>query len=132
MISAINLPLSPISLFSTYAVCRGEIRLGRTFSGLDTRALEIILQSTFNKEIGRQFLINLLSLSFFSINSITGCLCEVLSFFLSFAVRHLLYLPLKLQKTLFLLVHRSQVSYYFAYSSRRYTILFPTACRRIH
>ena len=50
MMSAINLPLSPINLFSTYVVCCGEIRkdlgeikLGRTFLTLDARALEIIL-----------------------------------------------------------------------------------------
>ena len=58
MMSAINLPLSPVNLFSTYAVCCGEIKLGRTVLTLDARGLEIILLSTFNKEIGRQFLIN--------------------------------------------------------------------------
>ena len=58
MMSAINLPLSPINLISTYAVCCGEIKLGRTFLTLDARGLEIILLSTFNEEIGRQFLIN--------------------------------------------------------------------------
>ena len=88
MMSAINLTLSPINLFLTYAVCCGEIKLGRTFLSLDAKALEIILQSTFNKEIGRQFLINFLSLSFFSISFMTACLCEVLYYFLSFPVRH--------------------------------------------
>ena len=43
MMSAINLPLSPINLFSTYAVCCGEIKLGRTFLSLDARPLEILL-----------------------------------------------------------------------------------------
>ena len=43
MMSAINLPLSPINLFSTYTVCCGEIKLGKTFLSLDARALGIIL-----------------------------------------------------------------------------------------
>ena len=41
--SAIKLPFSPINLFSTFAVCCGKIRLGRTFFSLDTGALKIIL-----------------------------------------------------------------------------------------
>ena len=116
IMSAINLPLSKINLSSTYAICCGEIKLGRTFLRHDARALQIILQSTFNKDIGRQFLISLSSLSFFSIHELKK--------------KHL-YLPKKLQKTL-LLVHRIQVIYYFTYSLRRYTILFQTAHRRIH
>ena len=44
VMSAINLPLSPINLFSTYVVCCGEIKLERTLLSLDARALvEIIL-----------------------------------------------------------------------------------------
>ena len=64
-ISDINLPSSPINLFLICAVCCVEIKLERTFFKLPERAFEIILVSTFNKEIGRQFLMYLLSLSFF-------------------------------------------------------------------
>ena len=56
------------------------------FEYTDSRALEIILRSTFNKEIGRQFLINLLCLSFFLIGFMAACLYEVLNSFLNFAV----------------------------------------------
>ena len=64
-ISDINLPPSPINLFLIYAVCYVENKLERTFFNLSERAFEIVLVSTFNKEMGRQFLIYLLSLSFF-------------------------------------------------------------------
>ena len=40
MMSAINLPFSPINLFPTYAVCCGEDKIGRTFLSLDARVLE--------------------------------------------------------------------------------------------
>ena len=66
-ISGINLPPSLIDLFLIYAVCCIEIQLERIFFNLSKRAFEIILVSTFNKEMGHQFLMYLLSLSFFSI-----------------------------------------------------------------
>ena len=84
-ISDINLPPSPINLFLIYAVCYVETKLERTFFNLSERAFEIILVSTFNKEMGRQFLIYLLSLSFFSINLIITYLCEMLNSPLCFA-----------------------------------------------
>ena len=64
-ISDINVPPSPINLFLIYAVCCVEIKLDRTFFNLSERAFETVFVSTFNKEMGRQFLIYLLSLSFF-------------------------------------------------------------------
>ena len=42
-------------------------------------ALERIFRSTFNKDIGLQFWISLLSSSFFSISFITTCFWELLS-----------------------------------------------------
>ena len=54
-ISDINLPPSPINLFLIYAVCCVEIKLERTFFNLSERAFEIILVSTFNKEMSHQF-----------------------------------------------------------------------------
>ena len=134
-----------------YAVHCGEIKLGRTFLSLNARVLEIILWSTFNKEIVYQFLINLyhyhyffififISLFyhylFFSVRFMTTCLGEVLNSFLDFAVRHefkkyLFYLPRKLQKTL-LSVHRFQVIYYFTYSIGTCTILLQIAHCCIH
>ena len=56
-----------------------EISDGRTLLTRFDRALEIIFASTFSREIGFQFWINLLSLSFFSINLIVACLCELQS-----------------------------------------------------
>ena len=73
--------LPPINLFLIYAVFCIEIKLEKTFFNL----FEIILVSTFNKEMGRQFFIYLLSLSFFSINLIIACLCEMLKSPLCFA-----------------------------------------------
>ena len=64
-ISDINLPPSPINLFLIHAVCCVEVKLERRFFNISERAFEAILVSTFNKEIGRQFLMYLLSLSFF-------------------------------------------------------------------
>ena len=57
-ISDINLPPSPINLFLIYAVCCVEIKLERTFFNLSERAFEIILVSTFNKELNSHFLHN--------------------------------------------------------------------------
>ena len=39
----VNMPLSPINLIFTYAICYGEIKLGKTFLSLVARGLEIIL-----------------------------------------------------------------------------------------
>ena len=55
MISDINLPLSPICLFLTYAVCCEDIKFSRTFFSFSERAFDIIFKSTFKKEIGLQF-----------------------------------------------------------------------------
>ena len=63
--SAINLPLFPICLFLTYAVCYEKIKSGRTSFNFSERASNIIFKSTSNKEIGLQFFMNLLSLCFF-------------------------------------------------------------------
>ena len=62
IMSSINLPLSPINLFSTYAVWCGEIKLG-----LDARAI---------------------SLSFFSVSFRIAYPCKVLNSFLRSSVRH--------------------------------------------
>ena len=64
-ISVTNLPPSPINLFLINAVCCVEIKLERIYLKLSERAFEIILVSRFDKEVGRQFLMCLLSLSFF-------------------------------------------------------------------
>ena len=50
------------------------ITLGITSCNLYARDFDINLLSTINKEIGRQFLANLLALSFFSISFVTACL----------------------------------------------------------
>ena len=63
--SVINLPLSPICLFLTYAVCCEEIKSGRSFLSFSEKAFDIIFKSTFNKEMGFQFCMNLVSLYFF-------------------------------------------------------------------
>ena len=63
-ISDINLPPSPINLFLIYAVSCVETKLERTYFNLSERAFEIILLSAFNKEMGGQCLMYLLSLSF--------------------------------------------------------------------
>ena len=42
------------------------------------KTINVNIVSTFRREIGLQFLINRLSLSFFSNNLITACLCEIL------------------------------------------------------
>ena len=87
-ISDINLPPSPINLFLIYAVCCVEIKLERTFFNLSEWAFEIILVSIFNKEMDRQFLMYLLSLSFFFFPIIflfIACLYEMLNSPLCFA-----------------------------------------------
>ena len=60
--SDINLPLSSICLFLTYVVCCEDIKSGKTAFSFSERAVDIIFRSTFNKEMGRQFFMNLLSL----------------------------------------------------------------------
>ena len=67
MMSAISSLLLAVNLFSPYAFCCGEIKLCCQ-------------------------LINLLSLSFFTVSFMIACLCEVLNSFLSFTAQ--------LQKTL--------------------------------
>ena len=62
--SDINLPPSPVCLFSIYGVCCEEIRSGRTSINLSETAFDIIFRSIFNQEIGLQFFMNRLSLSF--------------------------------------------------------------------
>ena len=39
----------------TYAICCVEIKSGRTFLSFSERAFDIILKSTFSKEMGLQF-----------------------------------------------------------------------------
>ena len=51
----INLPLSPINLFFTDAVCFEEIDVSKAVFNLFKIALDKIFVSTFNKEIGLQF-----------------------------------------------------------------------------
>ena len=78
MMSEISLPLSLINLFLTYAVQFGEIRDGRTFFNLSANVLEINSESTLSNEIGLQFSMKLLSLSFFSRSLMTACLWKLL------------------------------------------------------
>ena len=49
-ISAMSLPLSPINLPSTYAVCPGLIKNGNTFFRPAARPFNMIFWSTFNRE----------------------------------------------------------------------------------
>ena len=56
IISDINLPLSPICLFLTYAVYCVEIKSERTFLSFSERAFDIIFRYTFNKEMGVRLL----------------------------------------------------------------------------
>ena len=74
-----NPPPSLTNLLFMEALWFSLIKLGITFCNLFAKDFDINLLSTFDKEIGRQFLMNLLSLSFFSISFITACFCEVLS-----------------------------------------------------
>ena len=55
--SDINLPLSPICLFLTYAVCCEDIKSGKTFFSFSEGAFDIIFRSTFNKEMALFFLL---------------------------------------------------------------------------
>ena len=75
--SAIKRPSWRLNLSSTLADWLSETSDGRTFLRRFDKALEIIFASTFSREIGLQFWINVLSLSFFSISLIIACLCEV-------------------------------------------------------
>ena len=52
----------------TYAVCCEDIKSGKTFFIFSEGDIDIIFRSTFNKELGLQFFMNLLSLCFFSTN----------------------------------------------------------------
>ena len=45
-------------------VCYEGIKSSRTSFGFSERAFDIVFESTFNKETGLQFFMNLLSLSF--------------------------------------------------------------------
>ena len=56
MMSSIDRTVSNIVLFLTYTFWSSLITKGNTFSNLNARAFEAILVSTFNKEMGRQFL----------------------------------------------------------------------------
>ena len=64
-------PPSLVKLILINAICYVEINLEKTFFSLSERAFEIILVSTFNKEMNRQFLIYLYLYLFFSIKLIT-------------------------------------------------------------
>ena len=64
-------PPSLVKLILIHAICYVEINLEKTFISLSERAFEIILVSTFNKEMNRQFLIYLYLYLFFSIKLIT-------------------------------------------------------------
>ena len=62
-----NLLLSPIFLFLTFAVKRLNL-VERLSISQNIKELLIFFKSTFNNETDLQFFINILSLSFFSIN----------------------------------------------------------------
>ena len=62
-----NLLLSPIFLFLTFAVKRLNL-VERPSISQNIKELLIFFKSTFNNETDLQFFINILSLSFFSIN----------------------------------------------------------------
>ena len=64
-ISKITLSLLLINLFLTYTIWLEETRKRNTFYILVERTLLIIFISVLNSDIGLQFLMNLLSLSFF-------------------------------------------------------------------
>ena len=63
--SYINLLLSPIYLFLTYAGCCEDIKSDKKIFSFSERAFDVIFRSTFNKEMRLQFFMNLISLSFF-------------------------------------------------------------------
>ena len=54
--SVINLPLSPICVFLTYAVCCEDIKSGKTSFSFSERAFDITFSSAFTKEMGLLFL----------------------------------------------------------------------------
>ena len=64
-ISKITLSLLLINLFLTYTIWLEETRKRNTYYILVERTLLIIFISVLNSDIGLQFLMNLLSLSFF-------------------------------------------------------------------
>ena len=78
-ISETTLPLLIINQFLTYAVWFEEIRKGNTFFILAERTLLIIFVSVLSSDIGLQFLMNLLSLSFFPTFYFTTCFWELLN-----------------------------------------------------
>ena len=78
-ISEITLPLSLINLFLTYAVWSEEIRKVNTLFILVERTLLIIFISVLSSDISLQFLMNLLSLPFFSNIFTAACFWEVLN-----------------------------------------------------
>ena len=69
--SYIILPLSLIYLLFTYAAWLDEIRSGNMPFYSVANAFEINFRSVFSKDISLQFLINLLSLSFFQLISLS-------------------------------------------------------------
>ena len=103
MISDINLPLSLMHLFPTYAVWFGEIIDGKIGLSSAAKVLEFIFVSILSKEIGLQFFMYLLYLSFLPKSFITACLCIYLGCLLFSLVsrtlwEHLLHLPKKIHK----------------------------------
>ena len=84
MMLEISLPLSLTNLFLTYAIWFGEIRDGKTVFNLSANVLDS--ESTLSKEIGLQFSMKHLSLSFFIISLMTASLWELLNSFHSSAV----------------------------------------------
>ena len=81
MMLEISLPLSLTNLFLTYAIWVGEIRDVKTVFNLSANVLEINSESTLSKEIGLQFSMKDLSLSFFIISLMTASLWELLNSF---------------------------------------------------
>ena len=78
--SDINLALSPICLFLSNVVCCEEIKSGRTFFSFSDRAFDIIFRSIFKKEMGLEFYMNILSLSFLCLVNDLACLHDVLKY----------------------------------------------------
>lgn len=63
----------------TFAIILQSVRFGNT-SLKRANTFDVVLQSTFDNEIGFQFLIKLLSLTLSSINLITTCFSEIANF----------------------------------------------------
>ena len=108
--SYISLSISLIYLLLTYTVWLDAIRWGNISFNRVANAFEIIFRSAFNKDIGFQFLINLLSV-FFSINFIIACFWEVLSSLIEASLIDVSHGKI-LYKTL-LIIHHYQVFCYF-------------------